>query len=216
MKKVKIVIDTLMYVSLSILLGYHITDNKVHEYLGIFTFALFMIHHLLNISYYKNLFKGKYNFIRVMSLVTDILMFVMMIGVMISSMGISSYVFKFGGTTKLLRSMHLVCTSWLFVLVNVHLALHIYPYISKFRIDIKKSMFEYAIYLISILLFAYGVYYLIDVKVWDSLFLLKDFKYYDYSESLIHYYTGYIASSFVVVMITYLILMVKLQRKKAK
>ncbi|MDO4375903.1 MAG: DUF4405 domain-containing protein [bacterium] len=216
MKKVKIVIDALMYASLSILLGYHITDNKVHEYLGIFTFALFMIHHLLNISYYKNLFKGKYNFIRVMSLVTDILMFVMMIGVMISSMGISSYVFKFGGTTKLLRSMHLFCTSWLFVLVNVHLALHIYPYISNFRIDIKKSMFEYAIYLISILLFAYGVYYLIDVKVWDSLFLLKDFKYYDYSESLIHYYTGYIASSFVVVMIIYLILMMKLQRKKAK
>ena len=58
MKKLRIIIDIIMFILIIILMGYHITDNKIHEYLGIIPFILFIIHHIINYRYYKNLFKG--------------------------------------------------------------------------------------------------------------------------------------------------------------
>ena len=92
MKKLRIIIDIIMFILIIILMGYHITDNKIHEYIGITIFVLFIIHHIINYRYYKNLFKGKYNFGRVFSLVIDALLLIAMLGTMISSIMISSEV----------------------------------------------------------------------------------------------------------------------------
>ena len=61
MKKIKIVIDMLMYFIFVILMGHHITENLIHEILGTILFILFVVHHILNYKYYKTIFKGKYN-----------------------------------------------------------------------------------------------------------------------------------------------------------
>ena len=37
-----------------ILMGYHITGNKIHEYLGVITLLLMIIHNILNIKWYKS------------------------------------------------------------------------------------------------------------------------------------------------------------------
>ena len=61
MKVVRMFLDILMFILMLILMGPHITDNFIHEILGVTTFILFIIHHILNVRYYKNIFKGKYN-----------------------------------------------------------------------------------------------------------------------------------------------------------
>ena len=57
MKKFRIILDIIMTVLYIILMGYCITGNAVHEILGTITFVLFIIHNILNIKWYKSIFK---------------------------------------------------------------------------------------------------------------------------------------------------------------
>lgn len=95
MKKVRIVIDVMMYICFIILMGHHITDNLIHEILGTGTIILFIIHNILNFKFYKSLFKGKYTFKRVILTLIDVLLLLCMVGIIVSSMIISSDVFDF-------------------------------------------------------------------------------------------------------------------------
>lgn len=76
MKKIQLTIDTLMFICLIILMGYHITGNKVHEILGVITFIIFIIHHIINIKWYKTLPKGKYFSHRIFSTIIDFLLLI--------------------------------------------------------------------------------------------------------------------------------------------
>lgn len=112
-KNLRIIIDIIMFILFIILMGYHITGNKTHEILGVITFVFFILHHIVNIKWYKTLFKGKYNFYRVFQIIIDAFLFVAMIGIIISSIIISSNVFSFLNikTTMFARNLHMVSTS---------------------------------------------------------------------------------------------------------
>lgn len=79
MKRIRKIIDILMSILFIILMGYHITGNKIHEILGVMAFTLFIIHNILNIRWYKAVFKGKYNFRRVLTLVINIALLIVFI-----------------------------------------------------------------------------------------------------------------------------------------
>lgn len=89
-KNVRIIINILMTIFFIILMGYHITENKIHEYLGVITLLLMIIHNILNINWYKSLLKGKYNFQRTMYVITDLALLVATIGIAVSSIMISA------------------------------------------------------------------------------------------------------------------------------
>ena len=95
MKKFRIILDIIMTVLYIILMGYYITGNAVHEILGTITFVLFIIHNILNIKWYKSIFKGKHSFQRTFHIVINLLLFIAMLGMMISGIMISSDVFDF-------------------------------------------------------------------------------------------------------------------------
>ena len=59
---IKIIVDVIMTVLFIVCMGYHLTENKTHEWLGTVLFALFILHHILNFGWYKSIFKGKYSF----------------------------------------------------------------------------------------------------------------------------------------------------------
>lgn len=63
----KIATDVIMTVLFLCMMAYHITGNKLHEWLGIILFALFILHHILNMKWYKGIFKGKYSAVRILS-----------------------------------------------------------------------------------------------------------------------------------------------------
>lgn len=73
-KKLQMIIDIIMFILFLILTGYHITGNIVHEILGVITFVLFIVHHIINIKWYKALPKGKYTTRRIISTITDFLL----------------------------------------------------------------------------------------------------------------------------------------------
>ena len=128
-------IDIIMFVLFIILKGYHITGNKLHEILGIITFILFIIHHVLNRKWYKALPKGKYNGQRIVSTIVDFLLLIDMLCIMISAIMISTTVFSFLNikTNMIARPMHLSSTAWGLILIGIHLGLHLRICFDKIR-----------------------------------------------------------------------------------
>ena len=218
MKKIKIVIDMLMYFIFVILMGHHITENLIHEILGTILFILFIVHHILNYRYYKTIFKGKYNFKRVFLLIIDLLLLISMIGMMISGVIISSDVFAFLNipTTIFGRQLHMVSTSLAFVIMSIHLGLHLGVFINKLNKKMKNSVLEYVYYLILILIVIYGVYSFKKLNFISDMFLLNAFKFYDFNESPIIFYLHVISSSLFIGLTIYFINNLKLKRKKEK
>lgn len=219
-KKFRIILDVIMTCLFIILMGYYVTDNAVHEILGTIIFLLFIIHNILNIKWYKLIFKGKHNFQRIVHIIINLLLFIVMLGMMISGMMISSNVFTFLNisTTMFGRKLHMISTSWGFVLMAIHVGFHITGVMNKINVKIKKSIFEYVYYFILMLLSGFGIYSFIDVKLWEDMFLINEFKFFDYEQSALLFYLKYVSILIVISLVVYisLCLIKKLKNPKKK
>ena len=220
MKKIRILIDMLMTIFFIILMGYFITGNKVHEILGTITFVLFIIHNILNIKWYKAILKGKHNFQRIFHIVINLLLLVAMLGMMVSGIMISSNVFSFLNiqTTMFGRKLHMLSTSWGFILMEIHVGLHLNSMMSKINKKMKNSTFEYVYYFGLLILEGLGLYSFISTKVWEDMLLVNDFKFYDYNQNGIIFYLKYIGIVVFIEITVYLIfkLINKLKNKEEK
>lgn len=94
MKKAKIVVDIFMTIVFIMLMCNQITGVFTHEILGVSVIILFIIHQILNINFYKNIFKGKYNKLRTTFLIINILLLIMMVIMIISSLMVSQHIFR--------------------------------------------------------------------------------------------------------------------------
>ena len=220
MKKIRILIDMLMTIFFIILMGYFITGNKVHEILGTITFVLFIIHNILNIKWYKAILKGNHNFQRIFHIVINLLLLVAMLGMMVSGIMISSNVFSFLNiqTTMFGRKLHMLSTSWGFILMEIHVGLHLNSMMSKINKKMKNSTFEYVYYFGLLILEGLGLYSFISTKVWEDMLLVNDFKFYDYNQNGIIFYLKYIGIVVFIELTVYLIfkLINKLKNKEEK
>lgn len=207
MKKFRIILDIVMTCLFIILMGYYITDNAVHEILGTIAFILFLIHHILNIKWYTSIFKGKYNFQRIFHIILNLLLFIAMVGMMVSGIMISADVFAFLDipTTMFGRRLHMISTAWGFVLMAIHVGLHITALMNKLNTKMKNSTFEYVYYFILVLLVGLGIYSFINLRVWEDMFLVNDFKFFDYEQSPILFYLKYVAILIAIALVIYII-----------
>lgn len=214
MKKIRIIVDLLMYILFIIMMGHHITGNLIHEILGTSLFVLFFIHQILNYKYYKNIFKGKYNLKRTVILIIDFLLLVSMIGIIVSAINISSDVFSFlNSETKIWgRKLHMLSTSWGFILMSIHVGLHLNILISKINKKYNKDETKYIYYLILILILLYGIYSFIKLNFISDMLLLNPFKFYDFSESPVIFYLHVIASSLFIGLIINFLSNIKLRK----
>lgn len=214
-KNLRIIVDIIMFILFIILMGYHIVSNEKHEILGVITFVFFILHHILNIRWYKTIFKGKYNFYRIFQIIINILLFISMIGIIISSIMISSHVFSFLNlkTTMFGRDLHLVSTSWCFVLMAIHLGMHLNIILLKVNKKMKNSSFEYVYYLIMVLLILLGLYTFIDTELYKDMLLITEFKYFDYEQSPYLFYLGEFAIICFISLSTYYLLKIKRKNK---
>lgn len=213
-RKIRQIIDIIMTIFFIILMGYYITGNKIHEILGTLIFILFILHHILNIKWYKTIFKRKHTF----QIVLNVLLFISMLGMMISGIIISGYVFSFLNvkTTMLGRKLHMISTSWGFILISIHIGMHISSMMNKLKKMIKNTVFEYIYYLIIILLIGLGLYSIGTLRIWEEMFLLVDFKFYDFNQSSILFYLKNTALLNSNALIIYLIFKFKNKKRRKK
>ena len=124
---IKLAVDVFMTLALLFLMGYHLWGEALHEWVGAGMLFLFIAHHILNGYWYKSLFKGKYNTIRILTLCIDILVLVSMLAQIYSGIVMSRYVFDFLpsiGGMSLARRLHILGAYWGYILMGLHVGLH--------------------------------------------------------------------------------------------
>lgn len=125
--KLKIAVDVLMTLGLLFLMGYQFWGDFAHEWAGTGMFVLFLLHHVLNRNWHRAIFQGRYTPARVFQLVINLLVFLAMVGLMVSGVILSSYVFAalpIRGRMGFARLLHMAASYWGFVLMALHLGLH--------------------------------------------------------------------------------------------
>lgn len=99
----------------------------------------------------------------------------------------------------------MISTSWGFVLMSIHVGLHIAGVMNKLSNKMQKNTFEYVYYFALILMIGFGAYSFISNKVYEDMLLLNDFKFYNYEQSSIVFYFKYCMILIGIVLVVYFI-----------
>ena len=122
------IVDAAMTVLLLLLMAYQVTGELAHEWIGMGMTALVIIHQILNRRWYGGLFKGKYNPYRMLTTALNILLLASFALTAFCGMSMSSYAvpFLYGmAPVSFVRRMHLSMSHWAFVLMGLHLGVHV-------------------------------------------------------------------------------------------
>lgn len=197
---IKIAVDILMTLALLFLMGYHFWGNTAHEWAGAGMFVLFIAHHILNLNWYKSLFKGKYTVFRILQIVIDVLVFVTMLALMYSGIIMSREVFAFlpiNGGMALARRLHILGSYWGFILMSLHLGLHWNMLIGYARKIVKikeiSPIRSIIFFLLGLLIGAYGLHGVISRDLLTYMLLKTEFVFMDFGESKLLFYLDYLA-----------------------
>lgn len=203
MKKIiKITIDIIMTLLFFVLMAYHFTGDAVHEYLGFLLFIFFILHHILNFNWYKNIYKGKYNFNRILNTFINTMLFLCMAGLMISGILFSQRVLGFlniHNSGMFTRRLHMISNSWAFIFMSAHIGMHWGMFINKKFIKKQISI------IIALFVSIYGVVSFIKRGLYNKMFLLVDFAFFDYEEPIIFFFMDYVSIMMLFIFITSLV-----------
>lgn len=194
----KIIVDLGMTILLMLLMAFELIGRTAHEWIGAGMFVLFIVHHILNRKWSGNLFHGKYSSYRSLQTVSAVLVFLTMLGSMVSAGLISREVFAFlpiSGGRSFGRTLHMLCAYWGFLFLSFHLGIHwnmilgmagkLWGKPSKLRARLIRTA--------GVLIAAYGVYALIRRDIPSYLFLQNQFVFFDFEEPLIFFFLDYLA-----------------------
>ena len=195
----KIVIDMIMTVLLLFLMARQLTGDSAHEWLGAAMLILWIVHHILNRSWYSHLFKGKYTPMRILQTVTNFAVLLSMFGLMVSGIILSREVFAFlpiSGGIALARPLHVLSAFWGFVLMALHLGLHwnmILGMVRKAAGSVTSKPLRILLRMIAVLVAGYGLYAFLKNQFLSYMFLTSSFVFFDFERSVLLFFTEYIA-----------------------
>ena len=136
---------------------------------------------------------------RTVTLCVDILVLLAMLALMYSGIVMSRHVFAFlpiESGMALARKLHILGAYWGFILMSLHLGLHWNMLLGMLRKQIKLPVSQTrntALFLVSAVIAAYGVYVFISRNFATYLFLQSEFVFLDYSEPKLLFYLDYLA-----------------------
>lgn len=189
-------LDIVMTVLIILQMGYHITGEQNHKWLGIILSVLFVLHHALNRKWYKAIFKGKYSFARIFRTAVNILLTVSMLGMILSGMMLARDIFHFLPlkANSFARLLHMACTAWGFVLMALHIGLH--SNMATGRVKKHKKLGKPVIWIIRCIILGssfYGAYAFVIRELGKRMFLTVQYAFFEFGESFIGFLLDYIA-----------------------
>lgn len=196
----KIAIDLIMTVLLLILMAYMLTGQEVHEWLGAGMIVLFITHNVLNFKWYKNLLKGKYTPYRALQTIVNLLVLVSILGLMVSGIMMSGYVFAFlpiRGGMNFARQLHMLASYWGFIFMSFHLGLHWNMILMMIRKAAKAAPAagtrKFVLRVIAAMIAAYGLYAFFKHDIGSYLFLTMMFIFFDFEQPPFLFFADYLA-----------------------
>ena len=176
------IIDLIMTGNLLFLMALQVTQQLAHEWIGIAMTALFIVHHIFNYKYYKTIFKGKYNFLRIFQLVICVLLLAAFITTAFSGMTMSRYATPFmKGLLKAsdARKLHLAISYWSYVLMGMHIGLHLGIITAK----LPKGVFRLISAVIITGVSVWGFMLFLDANIFEYMFMQTHFAFLDYDKT---------------------------------
>ena len=205
---VKILIDIGMTICLLLLMPYSLLSETAHEWIGMAMLMLFIAHHILNRKWLLSIGKGKYNAFRVIQTVLVIIMFILMMGSMISGILLSNYIFKWikiSGTYVTARQIHMFCAYWGLVVMSLHLGLHWNIVVAMAgRLWKNPSIIrKWVARFVAVVIAGYGLYAFYRRQIGDYLLMRMHFVFYDYEEVVFPFLIDYLAVMILIAFIGY-------------
>ncbi len=185
-KQVRIVkktVDVCMTVLLLCLTAYQVTGEMLHEWFGIGMTVLLIVHHILNIRWYSALFKGKYGASRTVSAAVSTLLLVSIALTAVCGMSMSAHAvpFLYGLLpVSFARRFHLSMSWWSFVLMGVHLGLHIPAMTAGWKLNKTAKTFLAAV---SAVISGFGSHLFVKSGIPGYLFFSTPFAFFDFDKS---------------------------------
>ena len=127
-KTIKMIVDACMTVLLLCLTAYQVTGEALHEWFGIGMTVVLIWHHVLNCRWYAALFRGRYNAYRIVTTAINTVLLVTIVLTALCGMAMSAHAvpFLYGILpVSFARQVHLALSFTSFMLMGLHLGLHI-------------------------------------------------------------------------------------------
>lgn len=198
--KIKMGIDFLMTVLLLCLMAYQITGEKLHEWLGAGMLILFLVHNMLNLRWYRNLFKRKYKLFHIVQAIVNFSVLISMLCLGYSGIVMSRHVFAnlpIHGPMATARMMHMAASYWGFVLMSIHLGMHWGMIQGMFRRFLRgrklSSVFVWGLRLAAVVVAGYGLLCFVQKDIVSYMLLRNPFVFFDFEQSALSVFIEYIA-----------------------
>lgn len=195
---VKIAVDIAMTIALLLLMTYELIGQAAHEWIGIGMFVLFVLHHILNRKWSKNLLKGKYTALRIMQTVFVLCVLFSMLGSMVSGVILSRHALSFlpiHSGRAFARTLHMISAYWGFVFMSLHLGFHwnIMMGMAGKLTGKASGIRKWILRAVTVLIAAYGIYAFIKRDIGSYMLLKTQFVFFDFEEPLILFLLDYMA-----------------------
>ena len=157
---IRMIVDILMILLMLLEYSKLYTGQLLHEIFGTLLLVLFIVHNTLNINFYKNIFKRKYNSHRIVITTIDLTFLLCMIFTIILGIPISEKIFEFLGLNgnMTIRKLHTIFGYWGIIILGIHLGLHFKMIFGKLmkKADNNKIL-KIGLYIIQIIIIIYGI-----------------------------------------------------------
>jgi hypothetical protein len=169
----------------------------MHEIAGVFLFALFIAHNLLNRRWYGTIPKAGGNAPRVLNAAVNLLLCATMAALLGSAVSISHTLFDFIPRNSSLsaRQIHVLCAYWGFILMSMHAGMHWGTMVGAagriLGIKGTNRMRTTALRAVSILIVVYGVRAFIKRDIGSKLILYYSFDFWSFDEPMAWYFIRY-------------------------
>ena len=178
-------VDICLTILLPVLMAEILTGQEFHEWAGLAMSVLFIIHHVLNWRWWKNIWKGGYKPVRFVSVMLNLLMLADISALAVSGIMMSGFVFGWlpvSGGMILSRRLHLFSSHWGLILMSLHLGLHWSMAVKmgkKLRKGRNSDMFAWLARGLSVAVALFGIYAFVRQDMADYLFLRTAFVFWD-------------------------------------
>mgnify|MGYP003356915661 FL=1 len=177
------IVDAVLTVLLLCLMAYQVTGEALHEWIGVGMTVMLIVHHILNIRWYGSLFKGRYNAWRIVTITVNMLLLASIALTAFCGMSMSAHAtpFLYGMVSvSFARRMHLAFSFWSFILMGLHLGLHVPAMTAKLKPGRPVKTILPAVLTV---LAGIGLWLLIRNGIPDYIFFRTPFAFLDYEKA---------------------------------
>lgn len=178
------IVDICMTILLLCLMSYQVTGEEKHEWTGITMTLVVIAHQILNRRWYAALFKGKYNAYRTVTTAINVLLLAAMFTAAFCGMAMSEYAVPFLYLERgvyIVRPTHLGVTHWAFILMGMHLGLHIPVMFGRKKLSDRGKIALTALFS---LIGGIGLWLFLRNGMPNYLFFRVPFAFLDYEKSV--------------------------------